>query len=121
MVPALRDGTLRDRSGLLVGRVEDMLFDAETNRPAWMVVRLSEDGGGHRRTLAPARGARPSVGGMVLGVTAEVVRSCSVTVTSPAPLVEHVAAACRHYGVRRFPRGDAFTSAAPGLEATRAA
>src|SRR3954469_12136682 len=60
IVPALRHGTLRDRDGLLLGRVEDLLFDAQTNRPAWLVVRLS--GPDERRTLVPAPGARAGGG-----------------------------------------------------------
>jgi hypothetical protein len=121
IVPSLRAGALRDRDGLLLGRVEDVLYDAETHRPAWVVVRLGEaDGeGGVRRTLAPARGARARVDGMSLGVAAAAVRACPVAVRGPAPLREHVVASARHYGVRRFarPRGEAYTSVAPALAA----
>jgi hypothetical protein len=122
IVPALRDGPLRDRAGLLLGRVEDVLFDAETNRPAWFVVRLSEGDGGVRRTLAPARGARARVDGTALGVAADVVRACPVVLLgAPAPLREHVLSAARHYGVRRFGRAASFTSAAPALDLVTAA
>src|ERR1700712_3923772 len=105
IVPALRDGPLRDRAGLLLGRVEDVLFDAETNRPAWFVVRLSEggDSGVGRRPLGPRRGARARVDGTALGVSADVVRACPVVLLgAPAPLREHVVSAARHYGMRRF-------------------
>src|SRR4051812_46556069 len=114
IVPALREGPLRDRSGLLVGCVEDVLFDAETNRPAWVVVRLT-DGDRSQRTLAPARGSRARVDGLRWGVTAEAVRSCPVSLAGRAPLREHVAGARRHYGVRRFARAASFTSVAPAL------
>jgi hypothetical protein len=124
IVPSLRDGALRDRDGLLLGRVEDVLFDAATHRPAWVVVRLSGEGGGGagagaRRTLAPARGARARVDGMALTVDAVAVRSCPVVVTGPAPLRSDVAAAARHYGTRRFTerRTEAYTSVAPALAA----
>jgi hypothetical protein len=110
IVPALRDGPLRDRDGHLLGRVEDQLFDAQTNRPAWLVVRLS--GPDERRTLVPARGARPTLDGLHAAHAAEIVRDCPVTLASPAPLREHIAAAGRHYGLRRFARDEAYTSAA---------
>jgi hypothetical protein len=127
-VPGLREGPLRDREGLLLGRVEDVLYDAATHRPAWLVVRLSDGATATatatRRTLAPARGMRFGVlDGLSLGVGAEDVRACPVALTGAAPLLEHVAAACRHYGVRRFARGDAFTwvgAAAAGAPATPA-
>ncbi|HEY6758636.1 MAG TPA: hypothetical protein VI318_04075 [Baekduia sp.] len=115
LVPALRDGALRDRAGLLLGRVEDQLFDAGTNRPAWLVVRLSDGGA---RTLVPAAGVRARVDGLQIGVGAELVRSCPVALAGRVPLREHVAAAARHYGLRRFARGAAgasYTSAAPAL------
>jgi hypothetical protein len=120
IVPALRDGPLRDRDGLLLGRVDDLLFDAQTNRPAWLVVRLS-DGDATRRTLVPARGARTTTDGLQLAHPADTVRACPVTVTTPLPLREHVLAACRHFGVRRFARSEAFTSVAPAPDHARAA
>jgi hypothetical protein len=119
IVPALHDGPLRDRDGLLLGRVEDLLFDAQTNRPAWLVVRLA--GAEARRTLAPAPHARPTVDGLVVACAAEQVRGCPVTVDGPAPLLEHVAGAARHYGLRRFARPDGLTSVVPAFVAARAA
>jgi hypothetical protein len=56
IVPALHDTPLRDREGVTVGELEDLLADAATNRPAWLVVKL-DDG---RRTVAPAHGSRSS-------------------------------------------------------------
>jgi hypothetical protein len=120
IVPALRDGPLRDRDGLLLGRVEDLLFDAQTNRPAWLVVRIS-DGDAPRRTLAPAGGSRATVDGLRLGCAADAVRTCPITLPGPAPLREHVVVACRHYGIRRFARGESFTSVAPVAAADDAA
>jgi hypothetical protein len=103
VVPALYEGPLRDRDGLLLGRVDEVLYDAETNRAAWVVVRLAGDGGAPRRTLAPARGLRfiAGGGGCVLSCTAADVHAC------PAGGLDDVAAAAKHYGVRRFLRGDA--------------
>ncbi|MCW2985158.1 MAG: PRC-barrel domain containing protein, partial [Conexibacter sp.] len=60
IVPSLRQAPLRDRDGLLLGRVEDLLFDALTNRPAWLVVRLGDG----RRTIAPAARSRPALDGL---------------------------------------------------------
>jgi hypothetical protein len=110
VVAALYAGPLRDRDGLLLGRVEDVLFDTETNRPAWLVVRL----GAERRTLAPARGMRflaVAGGGCALACVALRVHECPVSLSgSGAPGREDVAAAAEHYGVRRFLRGDALTT-----------
>jgi len=111
IVPSLRDGPLRDRDGLLLGRVEDLLFDGQTNRPAWLVVRLS--GPDERRTLVPAPRARHTVDGLRAAHAADAIRACPVTLTAAVALREHVAGAARHYGLRRFARGEAFTSAAP--------
>jgi PRC-barrel domain len=120
IVPALCDAPLRDREGLLLGRVEDLLFDATTNRPAWLVVALGDG----RRTIAPAARARHAVDGMRVGVTADQVRGCPVTLTGPWPRQADVVGAARHYGVRRFAGGRgtvALTSAGPALDAARAA
>lgn len=114
LIPALRDPPLRDRDGLLLGRARDVLFDAVTNRPAWVVVALPDG----RTTLAPAARARHTVDGMVLAVAADAVRDC------PADAGD-VALAARHYGVRRFLREGAaaarFTCAGPALDGARAA
>ncbi|HET6506022.1 MAG TPA: hypothetical protein VFG42_04480 [Baekduia sp.] len=116
IVPALRDAPLRDRDGLLLGRAHDVLFDAVTNRPAWVVVLLSDG----RATLAPAARARHTIDGLCLAVAADAVRDC------PAG-VDDVTAAARHYGVRRFMREDPaiaaarFTCAGPALDGARAA
>ena len=45
IVGAVHEAPLRDHDGLLLGRVEDLLFDAVTNRPAWVVVRRFARGG----------------------------------------------------------------------------
>ncbi|HWH96616.1 MAG TPA: PRC-barrel domain-containing protein [Baekduia sp.] len=119
IVPALRDGPLRDREGLLLGRVEDLLFDAQTNRPAWLVVRLS--GPDERRTLVPAPRARAGVDGLYVAHDADAVRACPVRLTGPVPLREHVLGAGRHYGARRFGRGESFTSAAAARDTARVA
>ncbi len=96
LVPSIRDAPLRDRDGLLLGRAAGVLFDAITNRPAWVLAVLADG----RTTLAPAAQARHAVDGMRLAVTAETVRDC------PAGSGD-VALAARHYGVRRFARDGA--------------
>jgi len=117
VVPAVHEAPLRDRDGLLLGRVEDLLFDAVTNRPAWVVVRLGDG----RRTVAPAARARPGLDGMRVAVGADVVQGCPVTLAGASLLHEHLVAASRHYGIRRFARGGQLTSAGPALDALRAA
>jgi hypothetical protein len=114
LIPSLRDAPLRDRDGLLLGLAHDVLFDAVTHRPAWVVVGLA----GGRRTLAPAARARHTVDGTCLAVAADAVRAC------PAG-ADEIALAAAHYGVRRFARETAaatrFTSAGPALDGVRAA
>lgn len=122
IVPSLRETPLRDREGLLLGRAEDVLYDAVSNRPAWVVVGLSDG----RRTLAPAARARASFDGLCVAVAAQSVRDCPVTLGGATPLIGDIAAAARHYGVRRFARegvvaAGRFTSAGPALDAARAA
>ena len=95
IVPALRDAPLCDRDGTVIGRVEDLLSDAATQRPAWLVVLL-HDG---RRTVVPARGARPTRDGMRIRHPLDAVRTCPLTLAEPALRREHVVAVCRHYGV----------------------
>jgi hypothetical protein len=106
IVPALRDAPLRDRAGVTVGQLEDLLADVTTNRPAWLVVRL-DDG---RRTVAPAHGSRPSLGGTVLAWDASAVRRCPITLTGPTLAREHVVPVCRHYGVPVAAAGAALSS-----------
>src|SRR4051794_41910097 len=111
IVPALRQGPLRDRDGLLLGRVEDQLFDAQTNRPVWLVVRLS--GAEERRTLVPARAARPTVDGLCVAHDAEAVRGCPVTLAGAAPPRGHGAGAPPPPGRRPFGRAAAFPPGGP--------
>ena len=108
IVPALHDAPLCDRDGVAIGVVEDLLSDATNNRPAWLVVRL-HDG---RRTVAPARGARPTRAGMRIRHPHDAVRTCPVTLTGSALGREHVVGVCRHYGVPVPPGAwaDAFTA-----------
>lgn len=114
LVPALRDAPLRDRDGLLLGRAVDLLFDAVSNRPAWVLVALADG----RTTLAPAARARHTVDGMCLAVDAEAVRTCPA-----AP--GDVALAAQHYGFGRFARDRVaaaqFTCAGAALDGVRAA
>jgi hypothetical protein len=100
-IPSLHGGSLRDRDGAQVGHVEELLFEAATSRPAWLVVALA----GGRRTLVPARRARATVRGLRIAVDRAVVLACPVTLGAvPAPVgPEHVVEACAHYGIRRVP------------------
>jgi hypothetical protein len=121
IVPALRDAPLRDRDGALLGLAHDLLFDAITNRPAWVVVGLADG----RRTLAPFARARHTIDGLCLAVAADAVQSCPATVapTAAAPALDDLAAAAAHYGQRRYSGAAAgrFTSAGPALDGLRAA
>jgi hypothetical protein len=108
IVPSLLGAPLRDRDGVRVGSVEDLLADARTNRPAWLVVRL-DDG---RRTVAPAAGSRPTLHGTCVRWPRETVRACPATVGGSTLEREHVVRVCRHYGVP-LPQGtwsDAFVA-----------
>jgi hypothetical protein len=121
LVPALRDAPLRDRDGLLLGRAADVLFDAVTNRPAWVVVLLSDG----RTTLAPAARARNTVDGMCLAVDGQCLAVAADAVRACPAGAGDVGLAARHYGVRRFARDGAaaarFTCAGAALDGARAA
>lgn len=109
IVPALHGAPLCDRDGAAIGRVDALLSDPVTHRPAWLIVCL-RDG---RRTVVPARGAHPTRAGMRIRHPYDAVRTCPITLAGTASLGrEHLVAVCRHYGVA-VPLGVAVT-AAPG-------
>lgn len=87
---------MADRDGVALGTVCDLLVDATTNRPAWLVIDL--DGG--PRTVAPAAGSRPTAAGTRLAYAAAEVRACPVALAACELGREHVVRVCRHYGVR---------------------
>jgi hypothetical protein len=88
-----------DREGARLGHVADVLFDERTHRPEWLLLVLlrAED----RFVLAPARGARQHVGGVVLDAPRALVRTAPTSAAPPDALggdFAHVLA--QHYGVR---------------------
>src|ERR1700712_4967252 len=97
-VPSLHGGPLRDHDGAQLGTVEELLFEAATSRPAWLVVVLA----GGRRTLAPARRSRATVRGLRIAVDRAGVLACPIDL-GPAgtpPVPADVVDACATYGVR---------------------
>jgi hypothetical protein len=101
LVPSLHGGSLRDHDGAQLGVVEELLFEAATSRPAWLIVALADG----RRTLVPARRSRATIRGLRIAVDRAVVAACPVDLgpvgTPPAPA--DVVDACGHYGIRRVP------------------
>jgi hypothetical protein len=95
IVPALQEAPLRDGDGMRVGAIEELLAEPQTNRPAWLVVCL-DDG---RRTVVPARGARPTLEGTRTPHPAALVAACPATLTGSILAGEHLVGACSHYGV----------------------
>jgi hypothetical protein len=92
-VPALRDARLHDLDDVAVGTVETLLYDADTNRPQWLIVCLPDG----RRTVVPTRGTRPTVAGMRSAHGAGRIAACPTTITDPVVTPEALALAGRHY------------------------
>jgi hypothetical protein len=88
VLPGLHGAPLRDRDGVVVGVVADLLVHAPTSRPSWFVVRLPDG----RSTVVPVTGSRASLRGPRVPYPATIVEAC--------PVARPGVPACRHYGVR---------------------
>jgi uncharacterized protein (TIGR02271 family) len=54
---SVRGATVRDRDGDKIGTVDDLYFDADTDRPEWMTVKTGLFG--MKTTFVPVEGAQP--------------------------------------------------------------
>jgi hypothetical protein len=105
LIPPLIGAPLSPRSGGVAGTVEDLLVDAASHRPVWLLVRLHEVVQPY--TFVPAERMASRTGSVVVPFDEQALRETPVRLASPAGCGrEHAAALSRHYGVR-VPPGEA--------------
>ena len=105
LIPPLIGAPLSSRSGGVAGTVEDLLVDAASHRPVWLVVRL--DGVGAPYTFVPAERMASRTGSVVVPFDEKALRETPVRLAAPSGCGrEHAAVLSRHYGVR-VPPGEA--------------
>jgi hypothetical protein len=105
LIPPLIGAPLSPRSGGVAGTVEDLLVDAASHRPVWLLVRLHEVVQPY--TFVPAERMASRTGSVVVPFDAQALRETPVRLASPSRCDrEHAAALSRHYGVR-VPPGEA--------------
>ena len=105
LIPPLIGAPLSSRSGGVAGTVEDLLVDAASHRPVWLLVRL--DGVGAPYTFVPAERMASRTGSVVVPFDEQALRETPVRLAAPSGCGrEHAAVLSRHYGVR-VPPGEA--------------
>jgi hypothetical protein len=105
LIPPLIGAPLSSRGGAVAGTVEDLLVDAASHRPVWLLVRL--DGVGAPYTFVPAERMASRTGSVVVPFDEQALRDTPVRLASPSGCGrEHAAVLSRHYGVR-VPPGEA--------------
>ena len=105
LIPPLIGAPLSPRSGGVAGIVEDLLVDAASHRPVWLLVRLH--GSAPPYTFVPAERMASRTGAVVVPFDEKALREAPVRLASPSPCArEHAATLSRHYGVR-VPAGEA--------------
>jgi hypothetical protein len=105
LIPPLIGAPLSSRSGGVAGTVEDLLVDAASHRPVWLLVRL--DGVGAPYTFVPAERMASRTGSVVVPFDEKALRETPVRLAAPSGCGrEHAAVLSRHYGVR-VPPGEA--------------
>jgi PRC-barrel domain len=105
LIPPLIGAPLSSRSGGVAGTVEDLLVDAASHRPVWLLVRL--DGVGAPYTFVPAEHMASRTGSVVVPFDEKALRETPVRLAAPSGCGrEHAAVLSRHYGVR-VPPGEA--------------
>jgi PRC-barrel domain protein len=104
-IPSLIGAPLSSRGGVVTGTVEDLLVDAASHRPVWLLVRLRDEAPAY--TFVPAQRMASRGNAVVVPFDEAVLREAPVRLAAPAGCPrEAVAALSRHYGVR-VPSGDA--------------
>jgi hypothetical protein len=105
LIPPLIGAPLSSRTGGVAGTVEDLLVDAASHRPVWLLVRL--DGVGAPYTFVPAERMASRTGSVVVPFDEKALRETPVRLAAPSRCGrEHAAVLSRHYGVR-VPPGEA--------------
>jgi hypothetical protein len=123
LIPPLIGAPLSPRSGGVAGTVEDLLVDAVSHRPVWLLVRLHD--AVQPYTFVPAERMASRTESVVVPFDARALREAPVRLASPSGCArEHAAILSRHYGVRVPPgeaRGMRGAAGADALSASAAA
>jgi hypothetical protein len=105
LIPPLIGAPLSPRSGAVAGTVEDLLVDAASHQPVWLLVRLYEVVQPY--TFVPAERMASRTGSVVVPFDEKALRETPVRLASPSRCGrEHAVVLSRHYGVR-VPPGEA--------------
>jgi hypothetical protein len=98
-IPSLIGAALASSGGAVAGTIEDLLVDATSHRPVWLLVRLRGEAPAY--TFVPAQRMVGRANAVVVPFDAATLRDAPVRLARPAAcLHEHVVALSRHYGVR---------------------
>jgi hypothetical protein len=105
-IPSLIGAPLSAGGGAITGVVEDVLLDAASHRPVWLLVRLSDEAPAY--TFVPAQRMASRADAVVVPFDETLIRAAPVRLAAPPASCrrEHVAALIRHYAVR-VPAGEA--------------
>lgn len=99
VVPGWIGARAYDADGARIGHVADVLFDAQSRAPGWVLLVLPRPE--EQFVLAPARGLRHLHDGVQLGCRRDAVRTAPTSAGPPDGLAhEHARALARHFGVR---------------------
>lgn len=99
LVPAWIGARAYAADGARIGHVADVLFDARTRAPGWLLLCLPR--AVERYVLAPAGGLRHRIDGVELSCDRERVRSAPPSEAPPDSLAMRTAATlAAHYGIR---------------------
>jgi hypothetical protein len=105
LIPPLIGAPLSPRGGAAAGIVEDLLVDAASHRPVWLLVRLHDVMQPY--TFVPAERMASRTGSVVVPFDESELRETPVRLASPSRCGrEQAALLSRHYGVR-VPPGEA--------------
>jgi hypothetical protein len=105
LIPPLIGAPLSPCSGGVAGTVEDLLLDAASHQPVWLLVRLHD--AVQPYTFVPAERMASRTGSVVVPFDETALREAPVRLASPSGCArEHAAVLSRHYGVR-VPPGEA--------------
>ena len=119
LIPPLIGAPLSPRSGGVAGIVEDLLVDAVSHRPVWLLVRLHD--AVQPYTFVPAERMASRTGSVVVPFDERALREAPVRLASPSGCArEHAAVLGRHYGVRVPPGEARGLRGVSGLEASAA-
>lgn len=100
LIPSLIGAPLAPRGGGVAGTIEDLLVDATSHRPVWLLVRLRHSAQPY--TYVPAGRMASRRDAVAVPFDEDTLRAAPVRLAAPAPFPREPAAAslCRHYGVR---------------------